>query len=84
MDSIVVWNKIQLRAKFSIVNTIFHTRCICGCHQISGNARGGGYPLTTPGVLTYFNDYFLKGKCLAGVIFMALTKTIIAEKIKDS
>ena len=40
MDSIVVWNKIQLRTSIAIVSPIFHARVVCGCHQIRGNARG--------------------------------------------
>ena len=40
MDSIVVWNKIQLRTRITIVSPIFHARDVCGRHQISGNAKG--------------------------------------------
>ncbi len=40
MDSIVLWNKIQLRTRIPIVSPIFHARVVCGRHQINGNARG--------------------------------------------
>ena len=40
MDSIVVWNKIQLRTSIPIVSPIFHAQVVCGRHQIRGNARG--------------------------------------------
>jgi hypothetical protein len=40
MDSIVVWNKSQLRTRIPIESPIFHARVICGCNQIRGNAKG--------------------------------------------
>ena len=40
MDSIVVWNKIQLKTRIPIVSPIFHTNVVCGRHQIKGNAKG--------------------------------------------
>ena len=40
MDSIVVWNSIQLRTRIPIVSPIFHAIVVCGRNQIRGNARG--------------------------------------------
>ena len=40
MDSIVVWNKIQLRTRTPSVSPIFHARVVCGRSQIRGNAKG--------------------------------------------
>ena len=40
MDSIVAWNKNQLRTRIPIVSPIFHDRVVCGRNQIRGNARG--------------------------------------------
>ena len=40
MESIVVWNNIQLRTRIPMVSPIFHARVVCGRHQIRGNARG--------------------------------------------
>ena len=40
MDSIVVWNKTQLRRRITMVSPIFHARDVFGRHQISGNAKG--------------------------------------------
>ena len=40
MESIALWNKIQLRTRIPMVSPIFHARVVCGRHQIRGNARG--------------------------------------------
>lgn len=40
MDSIVAWNKNQVRTMIPMVSPIFHARDVCGRHQISGNASG--------------------------------------------
>ena len=40
MDSIVAWNKNQVRTRIPTVSPIFQARDVCGRHQIRGNARG--------------------------------------------
>jgi len=40
MESIVVWNSIQLRTRITVVSPTFHARVVCGRHQIRGNPKG--------------------------------------------
>ena len=40
MDSIVAWNKIQLKKRIPIVSPIFHANVVCGRHQIKGKTKG--------------------------------------------